>query len=192
MYFVSMLREDRQPTDAELVGVRHAAARASLSEAAWGFAYPDLWRALLPIFRFEKDRGWAMEQAWRRNFAPDQVPTLGHWIEGVRQGWMPAVALNATVVESGSRFAFATFDPPPEHDASGRRTWDLSTVLNTYPRHDTDVPFRPGWVSSRVWMRSASGPWRRARRRSRVRGSCVGTITKVPSAPSRWIWSWSQ
>lgn len=140
MYFVSMLREDRQPTDAELVGVRHAAARASLSEAAWGFAYPDLWRALLPIFRFEKDRGWAMEQAWRRNFAPDQVPTLGHWIEGVRQGWMPAVALNATVVESGSRFAFATFDPPPEHDASGRRTWDLSTVLNTYPRHDIDVP----------------------------------------------------
>ncbi len=139
-YFVSALRADRQPTDAELEGVRNAATRASLSEAAWGFTYPDLWRALLPIFRFEKDRGWAMEQAWRRNFPSDQVPTLGHWIVGVRDGWMPAVSLNATIVESGSRFAFATFDPPPEQDANGRRTWDLATVVNTYPRHDIDVP----------------------------------------------------
>ena len=139
-YFVSMLREDRQPTDAELEGARNAATRASLSEAAWGFAYPDLWRALLPLFRFEKDRGWAMEQAWRRNFPAGEVPTLTHWIAGVRQGWMPAVALNATVVESGSRFAFATFDPPPEQDAGGRRSWDLATVLNTYPRHDIDLP----------------------------------------------------
>jgi len=139
-YFVSALRSDRQPTDSELQGVRDAATRASLSEAAWGFTYPDLWRTLLPIFRFEKDRGWAMEQAWRRNFPADQVPTLGHWITEVRQGWMPAVALNATVVESGSRFAFATFDPPPEQDANGRRTWDLATVLNVYPRHDIDVP----------------------------------------------------
>lgn len=139
-YFVSALRADRQPTDAELEGVRNAATRASLSEAAWGFTYPDLWRAVLPLFRFEKDRAWAMEQAWRRNFPADQVPALGHWIAGVREGWMPAVSLNATVVESGSRFAFATFDPPPEHDAGGRRSWDLATVLNTYPRHDIDVP----------------------------------------------------
>jgi hypothetical protein len=139
-YFVSALRADRGPTDAELEGIRNAATRASLSEAAWGFTYPDLWRALLPIFRFEKDRAWAMEQAWRRNFPPDQVPTLGHWMAGVHQGWMPAVALNATVVESGTRFAFATFDPPPEQDANGRRAWELVTVLNTYPRHDIDVP----------------------------------------------------
>jgi len=72
MLFVSALRADRPPTDAELAGVVAAATRPSLSEVAWGLAYPDTWRAILPIGRFDKDRGWAMEQAWRRNFAPGE------------------------------------------------------------------------------------------------------------------------
>jgi hypothetical protein len=158
-YFVSALRADRPPTDADLEGARHAATRASLSDAAWGFTYPDLWRALLPIFRFEKDRAWAMEQAWRRNFPPDQVPTLGHWIAGVRQGWMPAVSLNATLVESGARFAFATFDPPPEQDANGRRAWELATVLNTYPRHDIDVPTAARLSATFPYVTPISAAW---------------------------------
>lgn len=141
MMFVSSLRADRLPTDEELSGVVAAAARPSLSEVAWGLTYPDTWRAILPIGRFDKDRGWAMEQAWRRNFAAGEVPTLSHWIDGVRKGWMPSVALNATKVESGERFAFATFAPPDGTPYLRDATpWNLGTMLNTYPNHDIDMP----------------------------------------------------
>ena len=142
VYFVSAL-SDRPIGDEQLRGVRAAATRGSLGEAGWGLAYADLWRILVPIrwFRFEKDRGWAMEQAWRRNFPPDQVPRLGDWIANVRAGWMPAVALNATTVESGQRFAFTTFLPPEADEASaGMRPWNLGTVIGTYPRQDIDMP----------------------------------------------------
>ena len=141
LYFVSALREDRAVTDQELDGVVAAAVRPSLGEAAWGLTYGDLWRALVP-YRFEEDRGWAMERAWRRNFQPEKVPTLGHWIAGVRKAWMPSVALNATVVESGQRFAFATFAPPeqPARSPADPRPWNLGTILATYPFHDIDMP----------------------------------------------------
>jgi len=143
MLFVSALKEDRPPNVEDLSNVRHASRRGSLSEAAWGFAYPDLWRALVPIWfgRFQKDRGWAMEEAWRRNFRRDEVPTLGDWMAGVRDGWLPAVALNATTVESGQRFSFATFEPPEEADGRVKiRPWQLGTMLSTYPQRDIDVP----------------------------------------------------
>jgi hypothetical protein len=134
MYFLSALRPDRPPTDAELSAVLAAASHGSLGEAAWGFAYPDLWRAIVPIgfYRFEKDRGWAMEQAWRRSLALDPIPTVGGWLAGVREGWRPAMAFNATTVEDGQRFAFATFAPPA--------SWHLGTVAGRYPGFDIDVP----------------------------------------------------
>jgi hypothetical protein len=134
MYFLAALRPDRAPSTQELAGVRQAAMRGSLGEAAWGLAYPDLWRALVPIvfYRFEKDRGWAMEQAWRRNFDKRAIPTLGDWTAAARAGWMPSMALNATGVESGQRFAFATFAPPAG--------WQLGTVAERYPGFDVEVP----------------------------------------------------
>jgi hypothetical protein len=134
MYFLSALRPDRAPTDVELSAVVAAASHGSLSEAAWGFAYPDLWRAIVPIvfYRFEKDRGWAMEQAWRRSLALDPIPTMGGWLAGVQEGWRPAMAFNATTVEDGQRFAFATFAPPA--------SWRLGTVTGRYPGHDIEVP----------------------------------------------------
>ena len=133
MYFLSVLRADRSPSTEELLRVREASMQGSLSEAGWGLAYPDLWRALVPIvlYRFEKDRGWAIEQAWRRHIA-DPSATLGEWTVGVREGWRPAMALNATGVETGQRFAFATFSPPDD--------WALDTVATTYPGYDIEVP----------------------------------------------------
>jgi len=140
MYFVSALHKDRETTDQELDGVLAAATRPSLSEAAWGLAYADLWRSLVPIppfFRFEKDRGWAMEQAWRRNYRDGEVPTLSDWIVGARDGWLPSIALNSTLVESGERFAFATFTPPED---GPWRAWNLGTVPTIYPGHDIEMP----------------------------------------------------
>jgi Patatin-like phospholipase len=143
VYFISALPADGPVTDEQLRGVREAATRGSLGEAGWGLAYADLWRILVPIrwFRFEKDRGWAMERAWRRNFPPDQVPKLSDWIAGARAGRIPAISLNATTVESGQRFAFATFLPPEADETqTGRRPWSLGTVLGTYPKEDIDLP----------------------------------------------------
>ena len=133
MYFVNALRPDRDPSAGELDAVLQDATRGSLNEVGWGLAYPDLWRMLVPIvfYHFEKDRGWAVEQAWRRNLT-DPPPTLGRWIDGVREGWRPAISLNATGVESGQRFSFGTFRPP--------ESWRLGNMINTYPNHDIDVP----------------------------------------------------
>ena len=133
MYFLSALRPDRAPTSGELAAVRDAAMAGSLSEAAWGLTYPDLWRIIFPIwrFRFEKDRGWAMEQAWRRHL-PAAAATLGDWRKGVSEGWRPAMSLNATTVEDGQRFAFATFAPPA--------SWHLGTVAERYSGYDIEVP----------------------------------------------------
>jgi hypothetical protein len=133
MYFLGALRADRGPTERELDDVMRNATRGSLSEAGWGLAYPDLARLLVPIvfYRMERDRGWAIERAWRRNFG-EAVPTLARWIEGVREGWRPSMALNATIVESGQRFAFATFQP--------QESWQLATMTDLYPDHDIDVP----------------------------------------------------
>jgi hypothetical protein len=143
MYFVSALHPDRPMTDPELEHVRDEARQPSLSEAGWGLAYGDVWRALMPpIVRFEKDRAWAMEQAWRRTLAGGPIPTLGDWIDGARSGWMPSLALNATIVESGQRFSFATFTPPEalQESPDDVRPWNLGTLLRTYPNHDIEIP----------------------------------------------------
>jgi hypothetical protein len=121
------------PAPGELEDVRALAAQGSLNEAAWGLAYPDLWRMLAPIpprLRFEKDRGWAMEQAWKRRLL-EPAPRMSDWMRGVREGWRPAVAMNATGVESGQRATFGTFRAP---DA-----WGLHTLASRYPGKDIEV-----------------------------------------------------
>ncbi|HVH26369.1 MAG TPA: patatin-like phospholipase family protein [Vicinamibacterales bacterium] len=131
MYFVNELRPERAPTEEELAYVRTMSTRASLNETAWGLAYPDLWRALIPIrSRFEKDRGWAMQKAWERGWTAP-VPTLSDWVRGVYEGWRPAIGLNAVGVEDGQRFSFATFAPPYE--------WGIWTPDGRYPGRDVSV-----------------------------------------------------
>ena len=130
MYYVDALQEGSSPDGKSLSpdalrrmgSVRQSAVRGSLSEAAWGLAYPDLVRTLVPIpsfLRFEKDRGWAMERAWGRHWDDGHGPMLREMAAGIREGWRPAIALNTTRVETGGRFAFATFLPPSE--------WGLDT-----------------------------------------------------------------
>jgi hypothetical protein len=132
MYFVASLRPDRMSTAASRRDIRALTVRGSLSEAAWGLAYPDLWRVLMwipPWFHFEKDRAWAMEQAWTRDWVR---PTLSSMRTGVREGWRPAIALNATGVETGERFAFATFRVPQDPQAP----WNTGTLQSLYADRD--------------------------------------------------------
>lgn len=88
------------------------AMRSSLNEIGWGFAYPDLARALLPfVGRLERDRAWAMERAWARNLSVPDV-LLSAWRARSARGDLPAVAFNATIVETGQRLVIATADLP--------------------------------------------------------------------------------
>ena len=132
MYFVASLRPDRLSTAASRREVRDLTVRGSLSEAAWGLAYPDLWRVLMwipPWFHFEKDRAWAMEQAWTRDWIR---PTLSSMRVGVGEGWRPSIALNATGVETGERFAFATFGVPQDPQSP----WNTGTLHSLYDDRD--------------------------------------------------------
>ena len=133
MYFLEAL--GKEPATAEsLARVRAMAERSSLSEAAWGLAYPDLWRTVLPIppwLRFEKDRGWALQRAWARAWTGADRG-LASWLDGVREGWRPAVAFNATDVEGGQRFILGTFDVPA--------TWkDVRSNASAYHGRDMEI-----------------------------------------------------
>ena len=132
MYFVASLREDRSSTPSSRRQVRALTVRGSLSEAAWGLAYPDLWRVLIwipPWLHLEKDRAWAMEQAWTREWIQ---PSLSAMRVGVNEGWRPSIALNATGVETGERFAFSTFSVPQDPQSP----WNTGTLQSLYADRD--------------------------------------------------------
>jgi hypothetical protein len=133
MYFVSAMRPQRPLQNSELDSVVALAMRDSLNEIAWGLAYPDFWRALLPIppdLRFIKDRGWAMEAAWSRAWS-GAGQRLSDWARQAGEGWRPAVAFNTTIAENGRRFLITTFAVPKE--------WHVGNFADSYPGSDLDV-----------------------------------------------------
>ena len=105
MYYVDGFKANDYPKAGEAV---RRAATSSLSAVAWGFAYPDFWRAfsLRHPHRWEIDRGWAMERRWAREI--DSASTLSTWRNDVLDGWRPSVAFNATVVETGERLIMSS------------------------------------------------------------------------------------
>jgi hypothetical protein len=135
-----------------------SASRSSLDEVAWGLAWPDFLRALLPwIFRKFIGRGRALEEAWRLNGAPgtskafDMDRPLSDWNAFVRNGSLPAVIMNATVAESGERLLLATtrmtgknslgkarIDSAELHTINGIR-WDVGVV--TAARISASFPY---------------------------------------------------
>ena len=114
MYFVDAFTQNHAlPSDTEeLRRIVRKAEESSLSETAWGLAYPDFWRMFLPWFVPKyQDRGWAMEQAWKRGMI-GQEETLFSWRCGVEEGWRPATIFNATIGESGEPLLLSTFQMP--------------------------------------------------------------------------------
>ena len=117
------------PAD-KLDGIVELAMRSSLKDVAWGFAYPDLWRVVTPVvLSSATDRAWALEQAWSRGWSSrdDRIST---WRRDAIARRKPALAFNATIVETGQRLVVGTFDP-------GRmRTLTFDQV---YPGRDVSV-----------------------------------------------------
>jgi hypothetical protein len=110
------LRDDYQPgqprLDADdLQQIRQLAQASCLEATAWGVAYPDLTRVLLPMLANRVvDRGWAVEQMWRRRMDSLQAGDgpAGDWrlndmVAAIEQNHFPVVVFNATLVETGQR-----------------------------------------------------------------------------------------
>jgi hypothetical protein len=113
MYFVGAFSGPTGPPDTALDSIVDFSMRSSLNDVAWGFAYPDFWRTFTPVvWSSATDRAWALEQAWKRHW-PSRDDTLRKWRDDAATGRRPAVAFNATVVETGQRLALGTFDSPP-------------------------------------------------------------------------------
>ncbi|HEX6739915.1 MAG TPA: hypothetical protein VF310_16675, partial [Vicinamibacteria bacterium] len=91
------------------------AAANGLDAAAWGLAYPDLWRAFLPVlFRVadrDVDRGWALEETWRRRLSDTEL-RISAWRQRVAEGSLPPAALNATVAETGEQLLLTPLEVP--------------------------------------------------------------------------------
>lgn len=142
-------RFDRRacPPASELDGIVAAAGRSSLEAVGWGVAYPDLFRALFGFVPFDRslDRGWALEQAWRRQLLHPQA-TLVDWQADVAQGWRPAAVFNATVAETGEQFLLTPLTWP-----KSPRVRPTRSFLGTFPHHDLEVV-----TAARL---SASFPW---------------------------------
>ena len=92
-----------------------AASSSSLDEVAWGLAWPDLIKSVIPWLGGRLiGRGRALEKAWCENCATPQHPQslldqpLSNWNASVASGDLPAVIMNSTIVESGQRLLFGT------------------------------------------------------------------------------------
>ena len=138
-YFVEAYERDGFPTtngltvdERALARIREASWQPSDSENAWGLVYPDLTRTFAPLLVPRLlDRGWAMEQAWKRHMK-EPGASLNGWRQDVAAGWRPSTAFGVTVVETGGRHLFATYDANPCATPATGCPDDVT--------HDYDVP----------------------------------------------------
>ncbi|HVU44726.1 MAG TPA: patatin-like phospholipase family protein [Terracidiphilus sp.] len=105
--------------DASMPTPFRAASASSLDEVAWGLAWPDLIRMLLPfpLGLFLIDRAHAMERAWTGNSSADSenprsqlTRPLSEWNQKTAEGKLPALIMNSTMVEQGGPLLLGTSD----------------------------------------------------------------------------------
>jgi hypothetical protein len=124
----------------------HAGVNA-LDAAAWGIAYPELWRTFLLGTRITGrflDRGWALEEVWRRLLSTPEA-RLSDWRRRVAEGTLPPAVLNATLAETGEQLLFTPLEVPREWNAHSLRLSDglYDIGLSTAARLSASFP----WVS---------------------------------------------
>ncbi|HVJ79732.1 MAG TPA: hypothetical protein VNC50_01580 [Planctomycetia bacterium] len=112
-----------------------AASGSSLEPVAWGWAYRDLWRSLIPPvagFAPEEDRGWAIEKLWRNRLGKGDVH-LSDLAVRVKRGGFPIPVFNAVLTETGQRLAISPTTLHDEPPANGMDNWEFRTL---YPGSD--------------------------------------------------------
>ncbi len=137
------------------------AARSAIDEVAWGWTGPDFWRALLPWFRIDRtiDRGWALEQKWAavNNLdTPDhsQSTMLSDWVNLAQNGEMPALIMNAMLVETGAPVVFSNTKFPATPGDNLR----INNFYTLYPKSDIRVNTAARLSASFPYVAPASRP----------------------------------
>ena len=105
MYFNAIYNARASNWKASLEPIRRASRGSSLSDVGFGMVYYDLSRPFLPYVRYSfKDRGWAIERAWRRELEKLGVKSdvrLSELRQGLREGKRPMLLFNATIGDTG-------------------------------------------------------------------------------------------
>jgi hypothetical protein len=123
------------PSHVDPTEVPTNAVRPALDEVAWAWLNPDVGRAIMPWFRTQYiDRGWALEEKWaaihktyvprvrgfhRLVFDHGDETWLGDWARETSEHTMPALLLNATLVEKGQPLVFSSTNFPRPNDPRG-------------------------------------------------------------------------
>ena len=156
MYFVGAFAGPDGPPPQTLEDIRRLAVRSSLNSVAWGFSYPDLWRTFWPFVpESATDRARTLELAWARGW-PARAHTLAQWRDDAANGRRPAVAFNATVVETGRRLVFGSFDMKPGARTRSMRT---DTFDRVYPGRDISVVTAARLSASFTYVTPVSRAW---------------------------------
>jgi hypothetical protein len=153
MYVVDAYRGGHLPAHLLEQAVK-AAEASSLDQVAWGLTYPDLVWTLAPFLKplhrpwLVKDRGSALEDAWKRTSSLGDA-TLDRWrrdLVATPQRERPAVLFNATVAETGQRMLLSTTTLETAQDDPGRREFaldfpDLDLPVTTAARLSATFPY---------------------------------------------------
>ncbi len=107
--------------------IQEAARSSALEATAWGLAYPDTLRTVLPFVVDETiDRGWSIEQVWQQRMKSTSVDnldrgnlTLADLGRAIQKNQLPVPVFNATLMESGQRLQISPVLSPPKK-RSGR------------------------------------------------------------------------
>lgn len=152
MYFVAAYENgDFKPAGETLFRLAKA---PSLDYVAWGLAFPDFFRAWLPIAPSNIDRAWALRQAWSRYAEAPRLrgAKLAQWALDAKSHARPAVSFNATIAETGNRYLLSTFRP--EQTLTGRK--DISSYPE--PQYDLDVVTAASLSAAFPYVSPASRP----------------------------------
>jgi hypothetical protein len=154
----------RDPQSLEALRTRSRSPASS--DGWWGLVYPDLIRAFAPVLvPPREDRGWALEQAWRRALPDARGATLSAWRRDVKAGWRPATVFGVTSVETGEQGLLATYrartrNPDgPDFVTHQRDVWILTAarVAASFPY--VSPPARPDTDSASAYHFSDGGFW---------------------------------
>jgi predicted acylesterase/phospholipase RssA len=148
MYFVNEYGEDGSLPEEEskLNDIVERTEASSLDSIAWGLVYQDLRHTLAPFFKYDWDRGRALEQSWLRSSMEWARRTgiekgLSEWRNKTIQGSRPAVIFNATVVETGRPVTFNTLPTTMAPKGSPEQLELLSSYRGVFEdgEKETDV-----------------------------------------------------
>ncbi len=175
----------------ELLGeLFEASMKSSLAETGWGLAFADVIRTFTPFLvapdERHRDRGWAMEQAWRQEaarlkckaqnagecrpaqLADTQASSLQQWADDAASGRLPGMILASTVVDDGQQAFFSNLDLSGFDDNLDRRLADRRKFVSD-PSLARHFPFKastsagiggvPNLPASTAARLSATFPW---------------------------------